>query len=322
MITKYFYIYFSVFIAIAVLLFEMGMLRSFYGDEVQRDKKLKKRLQDLKRKTKAVQSQSILKDTYGDDASALALIPFYGALRTLIPQSGMDVSVNRVLLLQLILSVFVGFVAFKVTASFIVSVPLSILAGAAPYMVLTFKRDQRVSKFNDQFSDTVDIIIRALQAGHPFESAISVAAAELPDPIAEELTITSAEINYGVHVTVALQNMLQRVPSEFLKSLVSSVSIQKESGGNLAEILGKISEVIRAGYRFQRKLKTLSAEGRFSSIVMGAIPLVLAAFFFFKFPELMVYLTGTEMGHNALTLAAVLYTVGFLWVKALVKLEP
>lgn len=159
------------------------------------------------------------------------------------------------------------------------------LAGAAagliaglvlvPMVVLRILRRRRQRKFTDQFAEALDIIIRSLRAGHPVPAALKMVAREMPDPIGTEFGMAEDEITYGLDLSTAMRNMLERVGQEDLPLFVTSVAIQASSGGNLTEILENLTDVIRMRTKMRRKIRALSAEGRVSAIILSSVPIVL-----------------------------------------------
>jgi tight adherence protein B len=192
----------------------------------------------------------------------------------LLAQSGAGVTILQFFLVCLGFSVgaLAVFFVFKVlnpaTIALSVTVPFIL-----PILILNFIRGRRISKFNAQLPDCIDVIVRALRAGHPISAAIGLAASELPDPIGSEFGLAVDEMQYGLDLNESLTNMESRVGSPDLRMLVISVQIQNEIGGNLAEILSAIAKVIRERFKLRRKAKALSAEGRFSAMVLGVLPI-------------------------------------------------
>ena len=151
-------------------------------------------------------------------------------------------------------------------------------AGAAgaglllPLIALKVLKRRRLRKFDAQFPDAIDIIVRSLRAGHPVPVAISTVARELPDPVGTEFGIVSDEITYGADLESAIRDLYFRVGSEDLPLFVTAVAIQTSTGGNLAEILENLSGVIRQRFKMRRKIKALAAEGRASALILSSLP--------------------------------------------------
>ena len=162
---------------------------------------------------------------------------------------------------------------------------------------------------------------RALRAGHPFNETLQMVSKEMDEPIASELGMTFDEINYGVDVRQAFQNLLARVPSMSLMALVTSVLVQRETGGNLAEILDKISKVIRGRFRFQRRVRTLSAEGRLSAWVLALVPFGLFGMIAVTNPGYLTVLITEPVGRKLIVTALVLMVIGSVWIRKLLRIE-
>jgi tight adherence protein B len=143
---------------------------------------------------------------------------------------------------------------------------------ALPLFVLIHMRNKRRALFTAQFSEALDIVVRSLRAGHPVPAAIRMVAREMADPIGSEFGMVEDEIVYGLDIETAMRNMLERVGQEDLPLFVTSVSIQASTGGNLAEILSSLTEVVRQRAKMRRKIHAISAEGRISAIILTAAP--------------------------------------------------
>lgn len=312
-------------VGIAVLLFELGLLRTVYSDEEQKKRHLKKRLADVRNTLRALPDDEITRKNLNANNTLFAKIvlklPGGSYVNHLIDRTGQKTTLTRTIALMFVFSIVAVGVAW-ITNQELQILAFTALAGfALPVIVLAAIAKKRLDTFEEQLPEALDIIIRALRAGHPFDGALKVVADELPEPIAEEFSVASAEINYGVSVGGALNDMVRRVPSQQLRSFVTAVMVQKETGGNLAEILENISSVIRGGFKFQRKLRTLSAEGRMSIAVLAGMPIVLGAALYMINAELITELFTNPTGKQLLYGVVVLFTVGFFWAKHIVKLE-
>jgi tight adherence protein B len=204
--------------------------------------------------------------------------------------------------------------------------PLAALAGAVmgaviPFMKVFKARTERMEKFEEQLPDAIDSMRRALRAGHPFNAAIKLVAEDMDQPIAREFETTFADINYGNDVRRAMLGLLQRVPSMNVMALVTSVLVQKETGGNLAEILGEISSVIRGRFRFQRKVKTLSAEGRLSGWILALIPFALTAMLMLTSPTYLPMLLEDPVGRQMIMGGFIAGIVGIFWIRRIIRID-
>lgn len=195
-------------------------------------------------------------------------------LRTLLVQSGLALSPQRIVAIAAGAAV-AGLVAGYLTYGAI-GAPIGGLlgGGVAPIMALRRLRNRRRDKFTEQFPEALDIIVRSLRAGHPVPAALRIVAREMSDPIGSEFGMVEDELVYGLDIEAAMRNMLARVGQEDLPLFVTSVAIQANTGGNLAEILANLTEVVRSRIRMRRKIRAVSAESRISAIILSAAPVI------------------------------------------------
>lgn len=194
----------------------------------------------------------------------------------LVTQSGLTISAGRFAVIMLVMAI-AGFVGPSLTKfGPVFGVGGAILFGLIlPIVFLLLARKKRMAKFGRQLPDAIEVAVRSLRAGHPLPSAIALVAREMPDPIGTEFGIAVDEITYGLDLETSLRNMAVRVGHPDVRFLVVAVNIQSKVGGNLAEILGNLSHLIRERFRMYDKIKALSAEGRFSALFLSVLPFVL-----------------------------------------------
>jgi tight adherence protein B len=195
------------------------------------------------------------------------------------------------------------------------------MAAYLPFMKISMDRTKRMAAFEEQLPDAIDTMKRALRAGHPLSAALKFVADEMDEPVATEFELTFGDINYGNDVRRAMLGLLSRVPSVTVMALVTSILVQKETGGNLAEILENISGVIRGRFRFQRKVKTYSAEGRMSAWVLAMVPLVLFVTLWFVTPDYLPYLLEDPRGINMIIYGFVSGIAGIFWIRKILRIE-
>jgi tight adherence protein B len=193
--------------------------------------------------------------------------------------------------------------------------------GSLPYLKLKNDRKKRLDLFEEQLPDALDMMTRALRAGYPFNESMHYIAQEMPDPIAKEFGLTFDEINYGQDVRLAFNYLLLRVPSTNLIATVTAILIQRETGGNLAELLDKISDILRKRFRFQRRVKTLTAENRISAWVLSLLPFVVFFIISLQSPEFVKPLFYTDSGNFLLILGLVLQVVGAFWIRKQINFD-
>ncbi|MGI9385756.1 MAG: type II secretion system F family protein [Methyloligellaceae bacterium] len=193
----------------------------------------------------------------------------------LVMQSGIGIGIWKLLSLMG-LAALVGFtVSLYTHGSLVLSCGAAVFAGVLmPLFALRFLRGRRRKKFEEQLPDSIDVMVRSLRAGHPLPVAIAMVGREQQDPIGSEFGLTADEMTYGLDLETAMNNMSQRVGLDDLTLVVVAISIQSKTGGNLGEILSNLSGVIRARFKLRRRVKSLSAEGRFSALLLSALPFV------------------------------------------------
>ncbi len=244
---------------------------------------------DLKGGERDINRRMKLIHKSGDGGAALNLLQaekkggLSAIVRQLFPSfanrlwtAGITVPIGRIAVLIVALTLLFGLILRVVTVYPLpVVIILSICIGfGLPWATVSFKASRRQKKFSRQLTPAIDLIVRGLEAGHPVTAALSLVADQMPDPIGTEFGIAIDEMTYGLNMEEALDNMAVRFPNDDLRYLIVSIQVQRTSGGNLAEILAKLSDVIRARVQMAGKIKAISAEGRFSGIVVGLVPFV------------------------------------------------
>jgi tight adherence protein B len=239
----------------------------------------------------------------------------------LIEQAGMKISVSAVMLLSLLS----GLAMAGITWFFIKLFWAPLLAGAVglllPTLFLRYKRRARLRRFEEQFPEALDLLSRAIRAGHAFTTAMSMVVDEAPDPLSPEFKKTFDEQNYGLPLKEALANMTERMPLMDVRFFVTAVLIQRETGGNLAEILDNLAHVVRERFKILRQVRVYTAHGRLTGYVLLALPAALAIALSVINPEHMALLFRERMGQMMLAGAIVMQTVGYLWIKKVIKIE-
>lgn len=194
----------------------------------------------------------------------------------LVMQSGLTIGIGKFALFSAIFAALVfagmlwrGYGLFPTCMAALFSGTL------LPLLLLRMKRARRHKKFGAQFPDAIDVIVRSLKAGHPVPTAIQMVGREMADPVGSEFGMVSDEITYGADLETALRNLYFRVGQEDLPLFVTAVAIQGSTGGNLSEILGNLSAVIRLRFKMRRKIRALAAEGKFSAILLSSLPIAM-----------------------------------------------
>jgi tight adherence protein B len=268
---------------------------------------------------------TILKDRMFADASSidklLAKMPRFKHFDLLIQQSGLTWSVSRLILTSLTLTLAVFALALVLSSHLALSAAAALAAGASPFFYVARKRQKRLRKLERQLPDTADTISRAMRAGHSLPSALGMVGNEFAEPMAGEFRITFDEINYGVSMNEALMNLATRVPIRDLRYFVIAVLIQRETGGNLAELLDNIAFLLRERFKLFDKVRALSAEGKMSAWVLGVLPFVTAGAMLLFNREFLEVLWTDPIGVRMLAVMAVLMVLGVFWMRRVINLR-
>ena len=217
-----------------------------------------------------------------DGRYATPFIPF----NKLILQSGTSWGIPGVLAFALACGGAAFFATYATGGSLLIAMPVSLGSGAGvPYAILRALRDGRQRKFEEQLPEAIDTVIRGLRAGHAVPVAISSVGKNMPDPVGAEFRLTAAEMTFGLDLETAMANLHARVGQPDLGLLALAVSIQSKTGGNLAEVLSNLSKIVRERFKLRRKAYALSAEGRFSALILSALPILLFTAIWFMSPH-------------------------------------
>jgi len=240
----------------------------------------------------------------------------------LIEQARAPYSMGVYLLASLLLF-FIGTFLFQtLTRTFLVAIPAGLAMGYLPFLYLIFKKNSRMKKFDAQLPDALDLMARALKAGHAFPGGLQMVAREFDEPIGTEFAKVVEENNFGVGVEEALRNLSNRFDgSSDLKFFAIAVMIQRESGGNLAEILESIARIIRERFKLMGTIRTLSAEGRLSAIILVAIPFFVAFALSIMNPEYITVLITDPVGKLLVFISLFMMAAGIFIMKKTIQIK-
>lgn len=243
------------------------------------------------------------------------------ALASWVEQSGVRISISALLLVALGCAALVGLVvasALRMSAGW----PIGGATGfAMPFVFLKIKRTRRMRAFEEAFPEALDLVARALKAGHAFATGLKMVADEMPDPVGTEFRKTFDEQNFGLPLKDALSNLTVRIPSLDVRFFSTAVLIQRETGGNLSEILENLAHVVRERFKILRQVRVYTAHGRLTGYVLLALPAFLAVALAFINPEHMQLLFRERIGHMMLGATVIMQTIGYFWIKQVVKIE-
>jgi tight adherence protein B len=309
----------------AVFLLSQGMIVPAFGDTRQARKRLKKRVEDIEKASSEESVASLLRERYLRKLSPwerrLEALPAMTSLRRAIEQGGHQILAYRLVVLAVVLGILSAILAWVFTRMPIATLSAGFLGLWLPFLKINRDRINRLASFEAQLPDAIDIMRRALMAGHPFNATLRLVAEDMEDPVAREFELTFADINYGNDVRRALLGLLARVPSVTVMALVTAILVQKESGGNLAEILDQIATVIRGRFKFQRRVRTLSAEGRMSAWVLACVPFGLVIALTITNPTYLPMLFEDPVGKQIAMGAVVWGAIGVFFIRRIIRVE-
>jgi tight adherence protein B len=242
-------------------------------------------------------------------------------LRTLLYQADVKWTAGTLILMSAACFLIPAYLIYLRTGAVILSLLLGLMLGAAPFVYVINKRKQRFDKFEQELPETLDLMVSALRAGHSLVSALNLAANESPDPIGQEFRITFDEQNYGLELKSAMNNLAARVPLQDLKIVITAILIQKESGGNLAEVFDKTAYVIRERFRLKRQVRVHTAQGRLTGWILSLLPIVLGILLYLINPESMSLLWTRPIGVKLLYLSAGMTVTGALIIRKIVNMD-
>jgi tight adherence protein B len=240
----------------------------------------------------------------------------------LVVQSGLRLSAIKISI-GFAVPCFLFYVLFRFTlGSELLSLALSVLAAAGLfYCYLLLARKRRIAAFAEQLPDSLDVIVRGLRAGHPFRVALALVAREMPDPVGSEFGILADEIMFGLDQSTAVQNLCQRVGQDDLSYFSIAISIQTQTGGNLAEILARLSRLIRSRSKLRLKIRSLSSEGRLSGIALSLAPFFLFGIITLISPDYFGAVKNHPLIPPAVAVAGVLLLIGNVMMYRMVNFK-
>ncbi|NVM87934.1 tight adherence protein B [Variovorax sp. SG517] len=313
-----------VFVTVLLMLEGLYMLwRSYKGPEAR---KIEKRLQAFSAATDRTPQAHLAKERMLSEVPwmqrMLLTLPRAHRLDRFILQAGLDWTVSSFLLVSSVLGVFVFFVLMLVVReSLLFALVAGCCAAILPAIYLQRQRSRRLTRMEKQLPEALDLVTRALRAGHSFASGVQMIGEEMAEPIAGEFRMVADEVNFGVSLQQALTNLSERVPLTDLRYFVVSVLIQRDSGGNLTEVLTNLSRLIRERLKLLARVRVLSSEGRLSAWILSLMPFALAALVNVFNPEFMTPLWTDPIGQMVIKYMLVLMLVGIVLLRKIVKIR-
>jgi tight adherence protein B len=293
--------------------------------ETAQDAALRKRLQPTPG-AKAKKTPGILKATQelSSVATINAVLGQMGRLTSPwqrdITQAGLTITVGTLFMAAGCLLFF----AYLVVKVLTFSTQLGLVAGAVaffvPFMYVRHMKGRRLRKFEEQFPEAIDLVGRSLRAGHAFSTGLSMAAEEIPDPVGAEFKLLYDRQSFGMPLPDAMRDFAERIPLIDARFFVTAVLTQRETGGNLGEVLDNLASVIRERFKVKRQVRVLTAHGRITGWILAGLPPSLAAALFIITPEHMMLLVNDPLGVKMIVGALVLQITGTLIIRKLVDI--
>jgi tight adherence protein B len=242
-------------------------------------------------------------------------------LSDLLTNSGLKLTVGTLILA----SIFSALLAMAVVSRFVPSglamLGAGVVAAFFPYMFVKRVAAKRLAKFEEQFPEAVDLMARALRAGHALPTALQMVSDEIPEPVGGEFRLLFDQQNFGMSLPEALKAFGSRIPLLDARFFVTAVLTQREMGGNLSEVLDKLSAVIRDRFKVKRQVRAVSAHGRITGAVLMALPPVTAGVLFMLSPNHIRLLTNDPMGVQMIVMGLALQTIGIFWIRRILRVE-
>jgi len=272
-------------------------------------KKINRRLALTAELASPAEVLEILRKERGVDV--LEQVPSLQNLKEVVVQSGVRFTARVLFLWFGVPAVLLYFLLRFAFGLDFLAIALAVpLAVAFFYLFLLRARQRRIAAFSEQLPDALDVIVRGLRAGHPFRAALALVAREMPDPVGSEFGIVADEIMFGLEQSVAVDNLAPRVGHGDLSFFSTAVNVQQQTGGNLAEILSRLSKMLRGRLKLRLKIRALSSEGRLSAIVLSLTPFILFALITLIAPDYYFGVKDHPIAQAALILGALLLVIG------------
>ena len=242
-------------------------------------------------------------------------------LQTLLDQSGLKITVGTLLGGSATLAILVVYIAVRAGLWTSLAVGAGVLAALVPVNIVRYKRTLRMRKFEEQFPEALDLLGRAMRAGHAFTTGIEMVGAEMPDPLGPEFRTLYEQQNYGMPLPDALRLFAERIPVLDARFFVTAVLIQRESGGNLSEVLDNLAHVIRERFRIKRQIRVISAHGRITGWILICVPPALGLVLFGINPETRQLMFYDPLGQRMMIGAVCLEIIGILIIRKIIDVE-
>jgi tight adherence protein B len=322
---------FLVFVVVAILVF---VAVSLLDDRNARARLLRERLATVEKAAERgpTEELALLRDEMLSEIPALDKLLRRSSqisnLQTLLAQANMGIRAGNILVLCVVSAVALGIVALIVASrslksgeSLLFGLMGAIVGGILPYSFASYRRTKRFQKFEELFPEAIDTLARAVRAGHAFTTAVELISSEIAEPVASEFRKLFEEQKFGLPVRDALLNLTERVPLVDVKFFVTAVMLQRETGGNLAEILDNLSYVIRERFKIMRQVRVYTAQGRLTMLLLMALPPIIIIVMQLMNPSFIQPLFTDPLGHALIVGGITLQTIGYFVIRKVIQIQ-
>jgi tight adherence protein B len=315
---------FLVFVLVALAAFAVG---SLFDQRSARARLIKERLADERKTPERTPEEelALMRDEQLSEIPALDSLlrrsQRISAIQKMLAQAGMTARAGNFLGLCALTGIVAAIVAYIMAKRVEIAWVALLVGFVLPYSYASIKRQKRFNKFDELFPEAIDTLARAVRAGHAFTTALEMITNEISDPIAGEFRQLYEEQKFGMPVRDALLNLTERVPSVDVKFFVTAVMLQRETGGNLAEILDNLSYVIRERFKIQRQVRVYTAQGRLTMALLMAMPPIIVTVMFVLNPSFIRPLFSDPIGHTLLVAGITLQTVGYFVIRKIIRIQ-
>jgi tight adherence protein B len=250
-----------------------------------------------------------------------ARMPALQDAELMLQQAHVSWTLQTLFFISVGLSVGLGLSILILTQSFLVAIPVAILGAILPTLYVRWRRNRRLAQFEEMLPESIDLVGRALRAGHPLSSGFKMAADDGAEPVASEFRRVFEEQRFGLPVQDSLLGMADRVNIVDVRILVTAILIQREVGGNLAEILDNLAAVVRARFTIRRQINVYTAQGRMTGYLLSLLPFFLFGILYWIAPEYMVVLFTDPIGKALVATALTMQLAGFFWIRKIVNID-
>src|SRR5258708_7518150 len=318
------FISFLIFVVVAVLVFTAG---SLYDQRRSRARLIRERLANERKAPERAPEEelALLRDEQLSKIPALDTLlrrsERVSAIQKMLAQAGMSLRAGNFLGLCVVAGIVAAIAAFNLSKRVEIAWIALLIGSLLPYAYASYRRTNRFEKFETLFPEAIDTLARAVRAGHGFTTALEMISNEVAEPVSTEFRKLYEEQKFGMPVRDALINLTQRIPLVDVKFFVTAVMLQRETGGNLAEILDNLSYVIRERFKIQRQVRVYTAQGRLTMALLMGMPPIIVTVMLVLNPAFIHPLFADPIGHTLLVAGITLQTVGYFVIRKIIRIQ-